>query len=234
MANNIRPNIRTQKAALKKATILKIALDQFHKRGYEKTSVQSIIDKAEVSKGAFYHHFKSKDEVLECIAQQYLESIEYIIKEIVNNHKCNALTKLQDLIAEILTYRADSPSSRYKLNNVFHYQANLKFRQKLLANTISQLKPYLLALFDQGIKEQSFVIPFPDETAELLIQIIGNQKKEFSQLLLKIEAKKKNKEVIAKKLLFIAHTLQNLLVVPKGLKLDFFQTKLKEYLPKKT
>ena len=47
--------------------ILKHSEELFHEKGYEKTTIQNIADKCGLSKGAMYHHFKSKEEVLERI-----------------------------------------------------------------------------------------------------------------------------------------------------------------------
>jgi len=43
--------------------ILKISARQMLERGYEAASLSTILEQAEVSKGALYHHFKSKREL---------------------------------------------------------------------------------------------------------------------------------------------------------------------------
>ncbi len=44
--------------------ILDTALELTKKNGFERTSIQDICREAGVSTGAFYHYFKSKDEIL--------------------------------------------------------------------------------------------------------------------------------------------------------------------------
>ena len=46
-----------------KGKILEVASDLFYRQGYNATGVQQIIDLAGVSKGTFYTHFKSKDDL---------------------------------------------------------------------------------------------------------------------------------------------------------------------------
>jgi TetR/AcrR family transcriptional regulator, transcriptional repressor for nem operon len=48
---------------LTREKILKAAGALFHEFGYNGTSVQDIVRKAEVPKGSFYNHFKSKEEL---------------------------------------------------------------------------------------------------------------------------------------------------------------------------
>jgi len=41
----------------------------FGDRGYQATSVADIVDSAGVSRGAFYHHFRSKQQILDAVAE---------------------------------------------------------------------------------------------------------------------------------------------------------------------
>jgi len=53
----------------------------FLEKGYNATGINEILAKAEVPKGSFYFHFKSKKEVSEHVAQYYsLRMIEWIEK----------------------------------------------------------------------------------------------------------------------------------------------------------
>ena len=57
----------------KRLQLLNDAEKLFCLRGYDKTSVQDIIAAAGLSKGGFYHHFDSKDEVLTSLCQRRAE-----------------------------------------------------------------------------------------------------------------------------------------------------------------
>lgn len=54
--------------------ILKVSSQLFQEVGFEKTTIQMIADQCGLSKGALYHHFKSKEEVLERISRNYYET----------------------------------------------------------------------------------------------------------------------------------------------------------------
>ena len=51
------------KAEKTRADILKKAFDLIYQYGYQATSVDKIISTTQVTKGAFYYHFKNKDEM---------------------------------------------------------------------------------------------------------------------------------------------------------------------------
>lgn len=44
--------------------LLKAARELFHKKGYRETTTEEIARRARLTKGALYHHFKNKEEVL--------------------------------------------------------------------------------------------------------------------------------------------------------------------------
>lgn len=47
-----------------KEELTRVSVDLFATQGYAKTSVQQIVDAAGVTKGALYHYFNSKDDLL--------------------------------------------------------------------------------------------------------------------------------------------------------------------------
>ncbi|AZU63954.1 TetR/AcrR family transcriptional regulator [Neobacillus mesonae] len=58
--------------------IIETSLRLFEARGYHKVTVDQIVKESNTSKGGFYHNFKSKDELLYVIHDQF---ISYILEE---------------------------------------------------------------------------------------------------------------------------------------------------------
>ena len=56
--------------------ILEVSYKLFLEKGYDETSIQDIIGELGMSKGAIYHHFKSKEEILDKICEtNYYEGV---------------------------------------------------------------------------------------------------------------------------------------------------------------
>jgi AcrR family transcriptional regulator len=60
----------------KEKVIIKSGMKLFAQKGFSSTSIQEIATESNISKGAFYLHFKSKDELLLSILEYIFETIE--------------------------------------------------------------------------------------------------------------------------------------------------------------
>ena len=65
-----------KKAEITRLNILQKAFDIIYANGYQTTSIDDIIATTKVTKGAFYYHFKSKDEMGLAIINEILNSVE--------------------------------------------------------------------------------------------------------------------------------------------------------------
>lgn len=63
---------REKKKEATRQDIFTAAAKFFVEKGYDETSVDDIAEAADVAKGTFYYHFKSKDDVLLGLSMQYM------------------------------------------------------------------------------------------------------------------------------------------------------------------
>jgi AcrR family transcriptional regulator len=73
----------------------------FAARGFELTTVQEIVAEAGVTKGAFYHHFSSKDDVLFEIHEDFITSL-LERTQVVLDRKLRPRQALAEIIREML------------------------------------------------------------------------------------------------------------------------------------
>jgi AcrR family transcriptional regulator len=81
--------------------IADVAVGLFDRHGYDATGVQQIVDAAGVTKGAFYHYFATKDDLLRMILEEYIDGA---LAEVVAIHDADATSseKLRQVIRHIL------------------------------------------------------------------------------------------------------------------------------------
>ena len=77
------PSRRTYAPELTRRAIIDSALALFEANGFHATSVQAVADDAEVTKGAFYHHFDSKEELVHIIHDELLDHMLGDLRDIL-------------------------------------------------------------------------------------------------------------------------------------------------------
>ena len=155
-------NIR--KGIQRKREIIETAFNLFVQNGYERTSVQQIIDTLGISKGTFYHHFKSKDDLLDAVISDILEDVASEINRIANSDK-DAVTKLIEIYG---VFRGKEDALKLILAELYR-DTNLKMRQKFLDQMLKITSPPLNKVLEQGKDEGAFDIVEVKGIARLLI-----------------------------------------------------------------
>lgn len=86
----MKPNARTR--------ILDAALGAIREKGYSATSVDDLCARAGVTKGAFFHHFKSKDELAVAAADRWSETTSALFASASYHDRRDPLARVLDYI----------------------------------------------------------------------------------------------------------------------------------------
>jgi AcrR family transcriptional regulator len=91
------------------------ALELFGANGYADTSVQEITEAAGVTKGAFYHHFESKEDLLALIHDEFLDLQLGMLRQALERDEDPA-ARLRELLSALL-----ASTARYQANVTVFY-----------------------------------------------------------------------------------------------------------------
>jgi AcrR family transcriptional regulator len=69
------------KAELIRQRIIEKADELFYQRGFEKTSFSDIASALNISRGNFYYHYKSKNDILDAVIHSRLQSIQQLLDD---------------------------------------------------------------------------------------------------------------------------------------------------------
>src|SRR5262249_32604407 len=72
-----RPGARSRTDA--RARIQQVAVELFTEHGYEGTSLREIAERLSVTKAALYYHFKSKEDIIQSLAEDYQAQTDDLI-----------------------------------------------------------------------------------------------------------------------------------------------------------
>lgn len=147
--------------------ILDVSFRLFMEKGYEHTSIQDIIDHlGGLSKGAIYHHFKSKEDILIAVVDRMTAQSNEMLGTIRDRTDLSGRDKLKTIFKESI--------SRPVQNDIFtvapDFHNNPKLLFSLLHDTIEEAAPnYIAPIIEQGIADGSIKTDYPQQLAELIL-----------------------------------------------------------------
>ena len=147
--------------------ILDTSFRLFMEKGYEHTSIQDIIDRlGGLSKGAIYHHFKSKEDILVAVTDRMTAESNRMLADIRDRTDLDGKEKLRTIFKESI--------NRPVQNDIFtvapDFNNNPKLLFSLLHDTVEDAAPnYILPIIRQGIADGSIRTEYPEQLAELII-----------------------------------------------------------------
>ena len=160
MARNKHPEETVEK-------ILDVASRLFLEKGYEHTSIQDIINNlGGLSKGAIYHHFKSKEDILIAVTDRMTMESNQGLAKIRDTPGMNGKEKLQ----QIFKASINRPVQKDIFTVAPDFQNNPRLLDSLLRETVEVVAPYyILPIIKEGIEDGSIQTEFPEQLAELII-----------------------------------------------------------------
>ncbi len=99
----------TEKADSRQRQIVDAARGLFFSRGYDAVSIQEIIDAVGIAKGTFYHHFASKEELLERLVDDVSDEIIQRLQPIVTDESRTPTERISDYFRNSLIIKSGSP-----------------------------------------------------------------------------------------------------------------------------
>ncbi|MGL4589606.1 MAG: TetR/AcrR family transcriptional regulator [Mycoplasmatales bacterium] len=151
--------------------MLDVSTTLFYEKGYEQTSIQDIIHSlGNLTKGAIYHHFDSKEAILNAIFMRKTNETIQAQQALIEANEYTALEKLNKLILLSLN---DSMQQKNIL-----LSPNLLQNPRIFTNhlkvSITEFAPSLIEpIIQQGIAEGTITCAYPKQLAEVLIMLIN-------------------------------------------------------------
>lgn len=172
----------------KRGEILDAAQRLLYTKGYERMSIQDILDDLKISKGAFYHYFDSKQSLLEALTGRMMVELEKFLIPIVNNPETAALEKLEQFFGSVARWKTARKTYLSSILRVWYDDHNAIVRQKLTAAGGKWMSPFLMAIIQQGIREGALNpgIEFNEEAAQVVIALMTSMGEKIAMSIVRI------------------------------------------------
>ena len=149
--------------------IIETAGKLFEEKGYEQTQVQDIVNEIGVAKGLFYYYFKSKDEVMEELADRYADAIIDAVNKLIDKDIATF-----DKINRIFQIFIDSAEKKY---GIFMGILNVKngiTHERIFFNVGKKMVPLVTELILSGNDNGECNCSDPNFITEFLVSGLFN------------------------------------------------------------
>ena len=154
-----------RKGEKRKQELLKIAYEMFLARGYENTSVDDIIEEAQIAKGTYYYYFSSKEQMLEEVIERMIESETEMAKQIIGS-ELPVPQKIIGIIASIKPAEKEKP-----IKDALFQPENVLMHDRIRRKLIEVLVPLLSEAVKEGVREGIFTCDNIPERVRMLLVV---------------------------------------------------------------
>ncbi|MCU6709921.1 TetR/AcrR family transcriptional regulator [Paenibacillus sp. J5C_2022] len=155
MARNKFPEITRKR-------IMESAVRLFTLNGWSNVTVQDIVDDVgDITRGAFYHHFKTISDLIQSITKEMLME-HHVFNEINDLENLNALDRLRKGISYSIKQsikNGDLSSASRKMNSADFVFSRITEGMRVVA-------PGIQKIIEDGIQDGSIQVAYPKQTAE--------------------------------------------------------------------
>lgn len=177
-------SLNEQEHAAKRQKILAAAQRFIYSKGFERLTIQELVSELGISKGAFFHYFSSKSDLLEALIDQMTAEILHHLNTIVEDPTLNAQQKLEKYFHSALRWKTERREFLIAILRAWYLDENAVVRQKAFSKGIEQLAPILAQLIEQGNREGCWKVSHPEMVATMSIYLLQGLSDTLAQQLL--------------------------------------------------
>lgn len=155
-----------QRSEETRTKIMESAIKLFSTHGFNKASVDDICEEAGISKGAFYHHFKSKQELFLALLDGWLQAIDSAIEASKDMTAPETFTQM----TVAFPYIFETAGNGLPMFLEFWLQASRD--KKIWDASIAPYRryhKYFTSLIKKGVDEGSFIEVDPELTSRMIV-----------------------------------------------------------------
>jgi AcrR family transcriptional regulator len=139
--------------------------------GYDQTAISDIVKEVNVSQGAFYYYFDSKEDILLAVAEKEIAIMESDLCQIAKRNDLDEVVLLNSMINRFISIMA----SGKKITGYIHEEKNAALHKKLMKiRPFARIAPVIAEVVSKGVDKGRFNVAYPLETSYLLLMLIAS------------------------------------------------------------
>jgi AcrR family transcriptional regulator len=183
MSRTLNPEIH----AVRRDSFVDAAQRLIQAKGYERMSVQDVLDELDASRGAFYHYFDSKAALLDAIVERLVDQGMATFGPAATAPDKSALDKFEALFGGIAQYKAERRDLLLGFMRAWYAEENTLIREHFRRDLVGRMEPLFTGIVEQGVAEGVFVVGSARETARVLVSLMQGMNEDAGLLFLDID-----------------------------------------------
>lgn len=175
-----------RKGDIRKQEILQTAETLFCRYGYEKTSIQDILDQLKTSKGSFYHHYPSKEAVLEGICRNRAEQIFHAVEAKLSDQN-TAEQKINILLSGMIPFQDEKLSFLLMFLQIFRLPEGRSIKSSYCEALSAQFYQAFRAALEAGHASGELICPQPDIATDICFALVHELWTRICDLMIRCE-----------------------------------------------
>ncbi|HLK26359.1 MAG TPA: TetR/AcrR family transcriptional regulator [Caulobacteraceae bacterium] len=163
-----KPRILKQ-PAVRRAELIDCAQGLFLSKGYERTTINDVIDATGLSKGAFYHHFRAKEDLLEAIAERFARQAMTLVQAVADDPSLDPLRRLNGLLAMSREWKEEHLGELRAMFLTLLKPENARLYHRIVGAVFGAMAPTVAGVIAAGQAEGVFDCADADVAAEALL-----------------------------------------------------------------
>ena len=149
----------------RKNEILDVAEQLFAEKGFDNASTNDIIHKIGIARGTLYHHFGSKEEILDALVERMTGQAIRRARAVTSDQ---SIPLLERLSAMIISLDINSGAGVEVLEQM-HRPQNALLHQKMQERLMDGVVPLITSLIEEGNETGIFHSKYPVQAAEMIM-----------------------------------------------------------------
>ncbi len=196
--------------------LLASAWTLFSEHGYDRTSVDTILAHAGLSKGTFYHYFAAKDDLLEAVTRQVVEREIEELRDQLRPSGLTAVQRLNIVFTRSRLWRLSRVGSTRRRLAALYRLENAKLLRRWSDQQRDLLAPLIAEVLDRGNEAGSMAVADTAETAPLLVAMLQAMRAIQAEVLLSMTDSDVAAELIGRRIELYLSAVERVIGMAEG------------------
>lgn len=157
-------------------------------RGYERMSIQDLLGELGISKGALYHYYGSKQDLLAGIVDRTADQVRARLAPIADDPELSARDRIVRIFHALVEWKTLHRDELVALLRVWNSDGNALMRQRTRGGITHRLAPLFERVIEDGVADGTFTLPTPAGSGHVLLSLVQDLNERLGELFFEYES----------------------------------------------